>query len=71
MDLSDYLRRNFFGSTTHIVNNPTKAPAATIASINQRLPKTFSTYHFMHWCYRNFSKLLTLCYIFRVVEDEL
>ena len=33
-EFSDYLLRNILGSTTHIVNNPTNAPAATIASIS-------------------------------------
>ena len=33
MDLSDHLRRNLFGSTTHIVNSATNTPAAIIASI--------------------------------------
>ena len=51
-DFSDYLLRNILGSTTHIVNNPTTAPAAIIASINNASRKILSRYHCMHWCYR-------------------
>ena len=43
-DFSDYLLRNILGSTTHIVNNPTNAPAAIIASINASR-KIFSRYY--------------------------
>ena len=43
-DFSDYLLRNILGSTTHIVNNPTNAPAAIIASINSSR-QIFSRYY--------------------------
>ena len=62
-DFSDYLLRNILGRTTHIVNNPTNAPAAIIASINA-LRKILSRYYCTYWCYRYFADVLTLCYVF-------
>ncbi len=60
---SDYLLRNILGRTTHIVNNPTNAPAAIIASIDAS-ENYFLNNIVTYGCYRRFANVFILCYVF-------